>query len=70
MSKPCPLPPNPLETVHFSPSDQVRLVEALLDESTEPAPAMERAANHYKRLIDWPDDPLALMRDFDGASPH
>ena len=52
MSKPCPLPPNPLETVHFSPSDQVRLVEALLDESTEPAPAMERAANHYKRLID------------------
>ena len=67
MSKPCHLPPAPPETVRFSQSDQVRLAEALLDESAEPAPAMERAANHYKRLIDWPDDPLALMRDFHGT---
>ena len=52
MSKPCHLPPAPPETVRFSQSDQVRLAEALLDESAEPAPAMERAANHYKRLID------------------
>ena len=51
MSKPCPLPPNPPQSVRFSPSDQVRLVEALLDESAEPAPAMVRAAQHYKRLI-------------------
>ena len=60
MSKPCPLPPNPPEAVelpagvavvNLSPSDQVRLAKALLDESAEPAPAMVRAAKHYKRLI-------------------
>ena len=67
MSKHRPLPPNPPETVRLSPSDQVRLAQALLDESAEPAPAMVRAAKHYKRLIDWPDDPLALMRDFHGT---
>ena len=60
MSKPCPIPPNPPETVtlpdgvavvNLSPSDQARLVEALLDESAEPAPAMVRAAKDYKRLF-------------------
>lgn len=60
MSKPCPLPPNPPEAVelpagvavvNLSPSDQALLAEALLDESAEPAPAMVRAAKHYKRLI-------------------
>ena len=40
-----------LFVLRLSPSDQIRLVESLLDEDAEPSPAMRRAAEHYAKLF-------------------
>ena len=40
-----------LFVLRLSPSDQIRLVESLLDEDAEPSPAMRRAVEHYAKLF-------------------
>ena len=40
-----------LFVLRLSPSDQIRLVESLLDEDAEPSPAMRRAAQHHAKLF-------------------
>lgn len=40
-----------LFALRLSPSDQIRLVESLLDEDAEPSPAMRSAAEHYAKLF-------------------
>ena len=37
--------------VRLSADDQLRFVEALLSETAQPAPAMERAAERHRRLL-------------------
>lgn len=41
-----------LQIVRLSADDQLRFVEALLNEDAEPAPAMVRAAHNHKRLFE------------------
>lgn len=43
-----------LQIVRLSTDDQIRFVESLLNENTEPAPAMRRAAKHHANLFDKP----------------
>ena len=40
-----------LSLVRLSAEDQLRFVEALLDDEAQPAPAMERAAERHRRLL-------------------
>ena len=40
-----------LSLVRLSADDQLRFVEALLSETAQPAPAMERAAERHRRLL-------------------
>ena len=40
-----------LSLVRLSAEDQLRFVEALLDDDAQPAPAMERAAERHRRLL-------------------
>lgn len=43
-----------LQIVRLSAADQLRFVEALLDEDSAPAPAMTRAAENHERLFGKP----------------
>ena len=43
-----------LQVVRLSTEDQIRFVESLLNEATEPAPAMRRAAEHHANLFGKP----------------
>lgn len=40
-----------MQVVRLSAADQVRFVEALLDESVSPAPAMDRAVTRHRDLL-------------------
>lgn len=43
-----------VQIVRLSASDQIKFVESLLNEEAEPAPALQRAAQHHAKLFGKP----------------
>ena len=43
-----------VQIVRLSASDQIQFVESLLNEEAEPAPALQRAAQHHAKLFGKP----------------